>query len=290
MNCIGVICKPDLDHVEMRTLDRYLSERKLTVLYDETAGEQAVCKRSEMISRAELLIVLGGDGTILNAARSVIGHDIPILGVNLGRLGFLAEFSPADLYLYLDEILAGNYNLDHRIMLKAEVFRNQEPVAEYCALNELILHKEAIARVICLRTTINGDFLNNFSSDGIIVATPTGSTAYSLSAGGPIVQPGMEALVIAPICPHTLSNRPLVVPDSSVVEVTLIRSLSKVYLTMDGQEGKEIYPGDLIKIRKTKDRISLVCHPRIDYYTMLREKLGWGVSSSNGSRDSLSVK
>ncbi len=232
----------------------------------------------EIPSLVEMIIVLGGDGTLLSAARLVAdAHaEVPIFGVNLGSLGFMAEVSLEELYDNLEKAIAGKLVTEDRIMLTASVLRESKRIAQYRVLNDAVINKGALARMMELRVLVNDGHLTTLRADGLIVATPTGSTAYSLSAGGPIIHPTIHCFVLTPICPHTLSNRPIALPDSVVVSVCLTSLSEDVSLTLDGQIGFALEPNDVVEIKKSRFRIKLIKHPAKSYYEILRTKLKWG--------------
>lgn len=226
----------------------------------------------------DLVVVLGGDGTLIHAASLLEGAPIPILGVNLGSLGFMTEVPLGELYRLLEPVLEGDYKLDSRMKLDVRLYRGEsaEPMATGQVLNDVVISKGALARIAELEATLDGTLLTVYKADGIIVATPTGSTAYSLSAAGPIVFPTLEAVVISPICPHTLTQRPVVVPPDRPINVHLRSDNGEVYLTLDGQSGMRIERGDRVEIRRSESRVHLVQNPRLDYFSILRTKLRWG--------------
>ena len=232
----------------------------------------------EIPALVEMIIVLGGDGTLLSAARLVAdAHtDVPIFGVNLGSLGFMAEVSLDELYGNLEKAIAGKLGTEDRIMLTASVLRGGKRIAQYRVLNDAVINKGALARMMELRVSVNDRHLTTLRADGLIVATPTGSTAYSLSAGGPIIHPTIHCFVLTPICPHTLSNRPIALPDSVVVTVCLTSPSEDVSLTLDGQIGFPLQPNDVVTIKKSQFRMKLIKHPTKSYYEILRTKLKWG--------------
>ncbi len=281
---IALIAKPgDTDVAStLVTLMEELERRKLNVLLDTTAAayfkpaSAKVMDRSELVTHCDLAIVMGGDGTLLNASRSLVGANVPVLGVNLGRLGFLADVSPDEMCERLDEILAGDYEEEHRSLLHAEVFRNGALVNETDALNDAVVHKWDIARMIEVDTHIDDKYLNTVRADGLIVSTPTGSTAYALSGGGPILDPALDALVLVPICPHTLSNRPIVVSDRVKIDIRLHGDGdNKAQITCDGQVNFTLFGGDLIRIRRKHHELRLL-HPRgHDHFEIMRKKLRW---------------
>jgi NAD+ kinase len=223
-----------------------------------------------------MIIVLGGDGTLLSVARLVRDYEVPILGVNLGGLGFLTEITLEELYRVLERVIQGDFITDERVVLNAAVIRRGERMAEFTVLNDAVINKGALARIIDLETTINGEYLTTFKSDGLIISTPTGSTAYNLSAGGPIVYPSLHSVIITPICPHTLTNRPIMVPDDVEVRVILKAKQQEVILTLDGQQGFYLEFEDMVEVRKAKSRILLIKSPYRHYFEVLREKLKWG--------------
>jgi len=281
---IALIAKPgDTDVAStLVTLTEELERRKLRVLLDTTAAayfkpaSAEVMERSKLVAHCDLAIVMGGDGTLLNASRSLVGANVPVLGVNLGRLGFLADVSPDEMCERLDEILAGDYEEEHRSLLHAEVYRNGALVNEADALNDAVVHKWDIARMIEVDTHIDDKYLNTVRADGLIVSTPTGPTAYALSGGGPILDPALDALVLVPICPHMLSNRPIVVSDRVKIDIRLHGDGdNKAQITCDGQVNFTLFGGDLIRIRRKHHELRLI-HPRgHDHFEIMRKKLRW---------------
>ena len=234
--------------------------------------------REDMLDRAELVIVLGGDGTLLSVARLFHGRDIPILGVNLGSLGFLAEVTVENLYSELERCLKNTQRVSRRMKLEVTAIRGGKEIKKCPILNEIVINRAGeLARIVNLKTKIDNHILTNFKADGLIVSTPTGSTGYSMSAGGPVIHPLVGCIVITPICPHSLTNRPIVVPDSSVISITITSSTDdRVYLTMDGQEGFELTKGDSVEIRKSPSSVNLAVPQNLDYFEVLRQKLKWG--------------
>jgi len=220
--------------------------------------------------------VLGGDGTMIGAARMVGDAGTPVLGVNFGTLGYLAEFTVEDMNAALESVLAGDYTLDRRLMLSATVGRGPEQLMHDRVLNDVVISKSALARIIEIETYLNKQFVNSFRADGLIVSTPTGSTAYNLSAGGPVIFPSMNAVVITPICPFTLSNRPIVVPDDAEIELLLKTDKEDVTLTLDGQVGFPLEVADHVKIRKSRTTFNLIQPSNRNYFDVLRDKLRWG--------------
>jgi NAD+ kinase len=250
------------------------------VLLDTAAtallSEQGGVQKSQLAAQADVLIVLGGDGTILSAARLAAERGIPILGVNMGGLGFLTEVQLDDLYGALDRLFANDFVIDERLMLHALIHRHGEIVASGTVLNDVVISKGTLARMIELKIAIQGQFITNLRADGLIVSTPTGSTAYSLSAGGPIVNPSVQALILTPISPHTLTHRPLIVPADVEIEVILTSRDDGAMATLDGQVGVAIVQGDTTLVRVSDRRTKLVRFPESHYYDVLREKLKWG--------------
>ena len=285
---IGVIVKPHQpDALEtLCALTTWLSERGIVFVgLPEIEREQIEhhtgCKiqllsESEMPQRVDLMLVLGGDGTMIATGRMLSDKQVPVIGVNYGGLGYLAEFPIEEMFPALEAILAGEYQVQQRLMLSVELWRGDELVTQNRVLNDVVVNKSALARIIEIKASLNDQFVNAFRADGLIVATPTGSTAYNLSAGGPVIYPSMSAMVITPICPFTLSNRPIVVPDDSVIEVSLITENEEVALTLDGQVGVSLRAHDRILIRKSRTAFNLVQPPNRNYFEVLRNKLKWG--------------
>jgi NAD+ kinase len=278
----GIICKPIPEMVTtvVPPLREWLRERKIETFLDPrtatTLGTGSSQTREEMAHRVDLLIVLGGDGTLLAAARALHGHPIPILAVNLGGLGFLTSVTLDELYPVLETVLNGNHRTNERMMLDAEIVHANKPSEVQCALNDAVANKAALARMLDFDVAVDGNHVGRYRADGLIVATPTGSTAYSLAAGGPIIQPTLDAFVITPICPHMLTNRPLVVPDTAKVELDFVELGEPVFLTLDGQVGFQLEPKDRVIITKSASKVTFVSPPRLTYYEILRSKLRWG--------------
>jgi NAD+ kinase len=282
MKKIGIMAK---DIPAARTaagkLAAWLGSRgKKVFVDDETAAAIGLSghDRGAIPALSEMIIVLGGDGTLLSAARHVAEArtDVPIFGVNLGSLGFMAELSLDELYDNLEKAIAGKLETEDRMMLSASVIRGGKRLARYRVLNDAVINKGALARMMELKISVNEKQLTTVRADGLIVATPTGSTAYSLSAGGPIIHPTIHCFVVTPICPHTLSNRPIALPDNVAVAVCLTSQSEDVTLTLDGQIGFPLMPHDVVEIRKSRFKIRLIKHPSKSYYEILRTKLKWG--------------
>lgn len=224
---------------------------------------------------SDLAIVLGGDGTMLTAARALLDYGIPLAGINRGGLGFLTDICADDMLAAMESILAGEYTLEQRIMLSATVVRDGKAISEGRAFNDVVVSKGTLSQLIELELTIDGEFVQRMRSDGLIVATPTGTTAYSLSAGGPILHPGVYALALVPVCPHTLSNRPLAINSASTVEITVINAM-EARVHFDGQLHADLNKGDKVVVRRMDKYVTLL-HPRNhSYYAMLRDKMNWG--------------
>ncbi|BDV43711.1 NAD kinase [Geotalea uraniireducens] len=225
---------------------------------------------------ADMAVVLGGDGTLISAARLIGAREIPILGVNLGSLGFLTEITLDELYPSLTACLSGNFRTSERMMLRATVERGDEAVLSHRVLNDVVINKGALARIIDMETLVNDRYLTTYKADGLIISSPTGSTGYSLSANGPIVHPALECVAITPICPHTLTNRPIVLEASAEIAVRINSKHEDVFLTLDGQVGMELKCGDLIRVQRAEHRTRLVMSASKDYFEVLRTKLKWG--------------
>jgi NAD+ kinase len=230
----------------------------------------------ELDEDVDLIVVLGGDGTMLGAARMMGAREIPVLGVNFGFLGYLTEFTLEEMFPALENVRQGNFFVQRRMMIDVSLNRNGETAATRRALNDAVITKSTPARMIEIESYIDGMFVNSFRADGMIVATPTGSTAYSLSAGGPIVHPSMSAILLTPICPHMLSNRPAVVPGESVVDLVFKRADTDLLLTVDGQPGIELQHDDRITLRRSETAFNLVQPTNRNYFEVLRTKLKWG--------------
>ncbi len=280
---IGIISRPRRSNLSAvaPALLQWLQARGIRVLYDEeTAGSLASpsnpMPREKIAEQAQILLVLGGDGTLLAAARVAAARGIPVLPINLGSLGFLTSFTLAELYPALEETFAGRSSMSDRVMLHVELERAGAVVEHQHVLNDAVVNKSAVARMIELELSIDREFVCRYRADGLVVSTPTGSTAYSLSAGGPIVHPAVEAIVITPICPHTLTDRPVVVRDSSCIDVRLAEHEESVFLTLDGQKGIPMQPDDRVRITRSNERLKLIQPPKKSYFEILRSKLKWG--------------
>ncbi len=261
-------------------LGRWLSRRGIRVRYDavtsKSLGRRDGFRRDTLPVGTDLAIVAGGDGTLLGVARAAAPLGIPILGVNFGGLGFMSELQPEELYSGLERVLDGEYRIEERHALRVRFRRRRRPVGEWTLLNDAVITKSALARMINLRMKIDGEGIATYTSDGLIIATPTGSTAYNLAAGGPVLDPRMSAFVIAPICPHTLMYRPLVVPGTVTVDVTLESGGEEAYLTLDGQVGFPLEDRDAIAVDTSPHAVRLVRVAGRSFFEVLRRKLHWG--------------
>ena len=288
INKVGIITKRDIAADPkiaqfIKSLVKYLKKHKKEILLDNNACQlfknTVGHKKEELLKNADFVITLGGDGTILKTARRITRKKIPVLGVNMGNLGFLTECKPEEVLEYLEKIFAGQYNVDKRSLLRVTIYRKGNKTATFLALNDAVINQGAFARLITMNLEVNGRKLVEFSADGMIIATPTGSTAHSLSAGGPIIHPQIEGIIINPICPSSLAMRPIVVPDSRQITVTIETQRREkgdyIGLTIDGQDVTRLEFGDKIKFRRSKRSIHLV-RLKNRYYKMLRNKLNWG--------------
>lgn len=257
-----------------------LQQRGVAFLLEPWLGKMLdsdlAAAEEEIPGRVDLIIVLGGDGTLISVARKVNGLQVPILGVNLGSLGFLTEVTRHELPAMLEAVLSGKFDVTDRMMLDVEILRRGQIIEKHTLLNDAVINKGTLARIIDMETWVDGDYLTTFKADGLIISTPTGSTGYNLAAGGPIIYPGINSLVISPICPHTLTNRPLIVPSTSTVAIDVSFADDIVYFTGDGQVGANLEPGDRVEIRQSGARTQLIKSPVRDYFEILRTKLSWG--------------
>ena len=285
---IGIVLKPHQPEA-LKTICElvvWLAERNIKLvggpeIERERIEHQTGCpvdqlEQENIAADVDLILVLGGDGTMIATARMVGDQDVPVLGINYGGLGYLAEFRIEELYTALESILSGNYRLDRRVMLAVELKRGDAQPQHYRVLNDVVINKSALARIIEIEAYLNRQFVNSFRADGLIVSTPTGSTAYNLSAGGPVIFPSMNAVVITPICPFTLSNRPIVVPDDAEIELLLKTDNEEVALTLDGQVGFPLKVEDRVAIRKSRTTFNLIQPMNRNYFDVLRDKLRWG--------------
>ncbi|HHJ34999.1 MAG TPA: NAD(+) kinase [Gammaproteobacteria bacterium] len=284
-NTIGIITKPRLESIGQTTLQSlldFLKKKNCDILLDQKIpdainhGDFEKADRKTMGERCDLVIAVGGDGTILDAVRSLAQVDVPLLGINVGRLGFLADISPLELESSLEDILNGSYREEQRFLLEMQVIRDDKLIFEGDAFNDVVVHIRDVARMIEIETRINDNFVNHQRADGIVIATPTGSTAYALSAGGPILHATLDVITLVPISPHTLSNRPLVVDADSQIKILICNTKDGIaQATCDGHLSTDVLVGDHITVRRKSDKITLL-HPRQhDYFEILRAKLHW---------------
>jgi len=272
--CLGV-AEELIEWLNGRGITAHVEEHLSKQLRRTSSAESA--ESSEIARDADLVVVLGGDGTLIAAARLVGEREVPVLAVNLGSLGFLTEITLDELYPSMERCLRGDFEVSERMMLLASVERFGEVVERHRVLNDVVINKGALARIIDMETSVNGHYLTTFKADGLIVSTPTGSTGYSLSANGPILHPELECISITPICPHTLTNRPLVMPGDAHIAIRLNSAADEaVFLTLDGQVGVKLISGDLVQIWKCRHATRLVQSRSKDYFEVLRTKLKWG--------------
>jgi NAD+ kinase len=279
---VAIVAKPHMEEATavVRALTKWLKQHRVDPRVEMRVAQRLDNRPSSFPldkppRDVQLFIVLGGDGTLLSVARAMGARQVPILGVNLGSLGFLTDVALSQLYPALQSILAGDYLIQSRIMLDAVLRRNGKVLTRQTVLNDVVVTKGAIARIIEVEVRINDQQVAIVRADGIIVSTPTGSTAYSLAAGGPILYPGLGSMLITPICPHTLTQRPVVISDRSTVDLTLRGESDEVYATFDGQASKIMEPGDTVTVRKSRHAVKLVSFPGHEYFQLLRHKLRW---------------
>ena len=283
-NTVGIIVKPHTELVKdtLEHLLVYLKGKDCNVLLDHSvdglldASNLKIVSREDLGNQSDLAITVGGDGTILNAARSLADKDVPLVGINIGRLGFLADVSPTEIDTVLDKVLTGHSIEEQRFLLQATVVRNKEVIFTADALNDVVVHVRDVVRMIEFETTIDGHFVNHQRADGLIISTPTGSTAYALSSGGPILHPELDAITLVPICPHTLSNRPLVISSNSEVDILMCEAnQASAQVTCDGHTSLDVEVGDHIVIRRKQHAITLIHPEQYNIFEILRAKLNW---------------
>jgi len=281
MKKIGIICKtgrPEPKEI-LKELLPWLKEKGYETFVDSDAAAGLDIKgfsRTEVAAAADVILVLGGDGTMLSVSRLVAGRGLPILGINLGSMGFITEINRDEIYSAVEAMLSDSCSVESRMMLTARIHRLGEKIAEYTVLNDVVINKGALARIIDLETFVNGMYVTTYKADGLVISTPTGSTAYSLSAAGPILYPTLDSIILTPICPHTLTNRPIVLPDDFKIDVILKTQSEDVYLTLDGQVGFSLRKDDVIEITKSELKTRLLIPCERDYFEVLRNKLRWG--------------
>lgn len=278
---IGIAGKPHKADVQKTAneLRKWLEDRKIKVVQEDHLAidpTSPLPSRENLPQKVDMIIVLGGDGTLLSVARSVGNDEVPILGINMGGLGFLTEVTLPEMFPLLEKILDGNYSIRKRMLLTTTVNRKDGVRKTFQALNDVVINKGALARIVDIKAAINGEYLTTYRADGLIVSTPVGSTGYSLSAGGPIVCPGVNGIIITPICPHTLTNRPILIREKDTVTLTLLSKEDEVIVTVDGQVGHPIGYEDTVDISKSSNAIAMIVPHGKSYYEILRTKLKWG--------------
>ncbi len=282
INKVGIVSKPSQFDIPpiVEKLVQWLDQRGVRTELDQvTAG---YLNRSDGFSREsppeslDLMIVLGGDGTLLSVARGIGASETPIMAVNLGGLGFMMTTGPGELIAQLERVFTGDYAEKRRTVLRTEIIRGKESLGSYNALNDVVINKAAVARLLLLDAFVDDDFVCKYRADGLIISTPTGSTAYSLSAGGPVIYPSVSAICLTPICPHTLTNRPVLLPDSSTVDVVLQGGDDESYLTIDGQVGLNLELHDRVRTRLAGHAVRIIEPQRMHFFEVLRSKMKWG--------------
>jgi len=282
MKKIGIIIKPRKPEAKdvLNKLITWLESHKIEAVLDvDTANIvniKSKYQKSQIASLVDMIIVLGGDGTLLGVARLTIEKGIPILGVNLGGLGFLTEVTLDELYPTLEKVINGEFIIDERMMLMTHIHRQGETLAQSPVLNDIVINHGVVARMIILDIFVNSQFVTSLRGDGLIISTPTGSTAYSLSAGGPIIHPTVSAIMLTPVCPHTLTNRPIVIPSNVKIEAILKTEDEGAMVTFDGQVGFSLKKEDIVEVHSAEARVKLIRSPEKNYYEVLRKKLKWG--------------
>ena len=281
LETVGILTKPHSPAIQpiLAELEKWLHDQGRNVIFDLSLSnakqEASLTLKNQIAQYAQLIVVFGGDGTMLSAARLVAERAVPILGVNMGGLGFLTETTLSHFYEALQKVFTGEYQLDERLMLYAAIHRHQEKITEAIALNDVVINKGHLTRMISTKVWINDSFMTNMRGDGLIIATPTGSTGYSLSSNGPILDPSLDAFIVNPICPHTLSHRPFLVSSHATIKV-MLTSQENARAAFDGQIGLELFSGDTVEITASEYRARLIRFPDRSYYDVLRNKLKWG--------------
>jgi NAD+ kinase len=287
---VGIVANTEKEKLPQyaRSLISWLEEKGMEVFAEAAIGAKMGIHGGytweNLARKTQLIIVLGGDGTMLRAARHLAKYDVPIVGINMGSFGYLTEVNFNEMYSALEFILAGNYATERRMMLDVTISHGKTIINAGTVLNDVVINRGNLSRIVELETAINDQYLMTCKADGLIISTPTGSTAYSLSAGGPIVYPEKDLIIINPICPHTLTNRPIIIPEDSDLRVTMWSKEKGATLTMDGQESFRIRSGDIINVKKSKLVTKLVLSPHRSYWEILRSKLGWGGSPSGAGK------
>ncbi len=279
---VGIVAKPSRHDLcgLVKKLVAWLEERRIQTHCDKIAAEYLGLDkhfdRANLTEDFDLMVILGGDGTLLSAARGVGPREIPLLAVNLGGLGFMMTTSPGEVFLALQHVLDGDYRIQNRSVIAGEVIRDGETVAKHYGLNDIVLNKAAIARLLHLQVLVNDELMSSYRADGLILCTPTGSTAYSLAAGGPVIAPSVEGFCITPICPHALSNRPVVVPETARIEIRLEGGDESTFLSIDGQVGVQLRAGDSILASRANHRVRIIQPQKLAFFDVLRAKMTWG--------------
>ena len=273
----GIIANSDKENAVEYSgrLKDWLEERGIEVFLDEEIalklGKKDGITKGDMVHLVDMIAVFGGDGTLLSVARAVKGYPVPIVGINLGGFGFMTAINPNEMSSVMEVILKGEYETSRRMMLQASV-----DGVENSALNDIVITRGSLSRMVILETFVDGKYLTTYKADGLIISTPTGSTAYSLSAGGPIVTPEHYSIIITPICPHTLTNRPIMLPPDVAIDVNVVKPEKGISVTLDGQDMFVVKSGDTVSVAKSQFDINIVTSPHHDYWEILRTKLGWG--------------
>jgi NAD+ kinase len=279
---VGIVANTEKEKLPQyaRSLMSWLEERGMEVFAEAAFGAKmgiaGGCTWENLARETQLIIVLGGDGTMLRAARHLAKYSVPIVGINMGSFGYLTEVNFNEMYSALEFILAGDYATERRMMLDVTISHGKTVISAGTVLNDVVINRGNLSRIVELEVAINDQYLMTFKADGLIISTPTGSTAYSLSAGGPIVYPEKDLIIINPICPHTLTNRPIIIPQDSDLRITMWSKEKGATLTLDGQESFRIKSGDVINVKRSKLVTKLVLSPHRSYWEILRSKLGWG--------------
>ncbi|MFH0837780.1 MAG: NAD(+)/NADH kinase [Patescibacteria group bacterium] len=278
---VAIVSRRDLDKHSntFKKVIQYLNSRKKKVYLEPRVGIMMGLKKYNKFvpgeTKVDLILAMGGDGTILRALSQLDEHKTRFFGINMGHLGFLSEIPPVEIRKAFDQIFAGKFTIDRRMMLDVELYRKGRKLRQLYALNEAVISQATLSRLIVLKTKVDGLKLANFNADGLLVATPTGSTAYSLSAGGPIVHPALSAIILTPICPHSFNQKPLVLPDDKKIEITVASDYEAMNMTVDGQQKVRVRNGDVIKVKKG-GYVEFLRLPTEHYFMNLRNKLGWG--------------
>jgi NAD+ kinase len=287
---VGIVANTEKEKTAeyARLLKEWLEERGIEVFIEsviaDKIGIRGGLQWEELAQKTQLIAVLGGDGTMLRTARYVAKHNVPIVGINMGSFGYLTEVNLNEMHSALELILSGKFSTEKRMMLDVAIKRGKTTIKAGAVLNDVVINRGNLSRIVEMETAINNKYLTTYKADGLIISTPTGSTAYSLSTGGPIVYPEKDLIIINPICPHTLTNRPIILPDESILKVTLWSKEKGAALTLDGQETCRIRSGDVITIKKSKYVTKIIPSPYRSYWEILRSKLGWGGLPSGAKR------